>query len=254
MKIGNAWLVFVFACVIFLELLPYRSACALGVDREGDLAPFDQAKDFDLFTISGDFAEQTLLPVFLNPFNKGLQSADVSGFSFVISRDETTVLSNDFLVKAGLMATSADWGDLHSWGPWTAGGYVSHDAGDPPVAWIGALLRTTRNAPAFDDALAIPLRTFVSGDPAETAGTLMLTDLFARLRARRAGEPAGVVRRAGSRGRVLLSGSSFRLRSEPIGAGAHGLPADRRASERRCGHSPDQGRAQFASSLDDAAV
>ena len=99
-------------------------------------------------------------------------------FSFVISRDETTALSNDFLVKAGLMATSADWGDLHEWGPWTAGGYISRDAGDPPVTWIGMLLRTTRNASGFDDALAIPLRTFVSGDPAETTGSLMLTDLF----------------------------------------------------------------------------
>ena len=83
MKIGSAWLVFVFACVFFLELLPCRSACALGVEREGDLAPFDNAKDFDLFTISGDFPETPGFPLILNTWNKGLQSADVPGFIVV---------------------------------------------------------------------------------------------------------------------------------------------------------------------------
>jgi hypothetical protein len=178
MKVGSAWLVLVFACVFFLELLPCRSACALGVDREGDLAPFDASRNFDLFTISGDFPETPGFPLILNTWNKGLQSADVPGFSFVISGDETTALSNDFLVKAGLMATSADWGDLHAWGPWTDGEYISRDAGDPPVTWIGTLLRTTRNASEFDDAIEIPLRTFVSTDVAETSGILKLTDFF----------------------------------------------------------------------------
>ena len=178
MRIGKPSLSLMFVCVFFLVFFPCRSACALGVDREGDLAPFDNAKDFDLFTISGDFPETPDFPLILNTWNKGLQSADVPGFSFVISRDDATLLSFDFLVKAGLMATSADWGDLYAWGPWTADGYVSRDAGDPPVTWIGTLLRTTRNASAFDDAIEIPLRTFVSTDVADTSGILKLTNLF----------------------------------------------------------------------------
>ncbi len=178
MKIGSASLLLLFACVLFAGFLPRHGAFALGVDHESDLAPYDVAKDFDLFTISGDFSGASVFPLILNRWNKGLQSADVPGFSFVISRDDTTPLSYDFLVKAGCIATSADWGDFRAWGPWTAGGYVSRDAGDPPVAWIETLMRTTRNASGFDDAIAIPLRTFVSGDAADTAGTLKLTDFF----------------------------------------------------------------------------
>ncbi len=76
------------------------------------------------------------------------------------------------------MTTSADWNDLASWGPRTIGGVVSRDVTDPPLSWFAAVLRTTRNAPGFGNAVEIPLRLFVSADSQQTTGALNLLDLL----------------------------------------------------------------------------
>jgi hypothetical protein len=159
-------------------LLSGEAANALGGGEDAVLAPYGVSGAFDMFTISGDMSALSPFPLILNSWNKGILSADVPGFSFVLSRDDASVASFDFLVKAGLVTIRSDWNVLDSWGPCTEGGYISHDATDPPLSWFGALLRTTRNAPGLENAVEIPLRVFVSADAQQTIGTLNLLDLF----------------------------------------------------------------------------
>ena len=148
-----------FALVLAL-VLAAGSAFAMTTSNADKLAPYDVTADYDMFTISADYASPAFATApyfgverYVWATNKSIKSPDIEGFGFYVE-DPAAPAVDTFKIGAyqtGTTVTKANIGSLSRfWSP----------------DWYSVLLRTTFPASGQGDtqSIKVPFSVFVSDD------------------------------------------------------------------------------------------